>query len=243
MPAAFLGPPRRGGRPGEHTPGIHTHHVAAPGPVEPRGNERERTMADIDAKMVSKLRKETGAPMMDCKRALQDSDGDWDKAKDALRLAGLQAADKRSGRETAEGRVFTYVHAGDKIGVMVEVHCETDFVAKNEMMGEFGHDLCLHLAFAKPAYLSPEEVPAEDIEKERSFLLKQVQEQMQGKPAEIQEKAVDGRMSKFFEERCFLNQKFVKDDKKTVDEYRKEVVGKIGENIKIARYAVFVLGE
>jgi elongation factor Ts len=200
-------------------------------------------MAEVDAKMVAKLRKETGAPMMDCKRALIDAGGDWEKAKEALRLAGLQAADQRSGRATAEGRVFSYIHNGDKIGVMVEVLCETDFVAKNEMMSEFGHDLCLHLAFAKPDYLKPEDVPAEDIEKERSFLLKQVQEQMEGKPAEIQEKAVDGRMEKFFKERCFLNQEFVKDENKTIDDYRKEVVGKIGENIQITRFVVFVLGQ
>ncbi|PIE23762.1 MAG: elongation factor Ts [Planctomycetota bacterium] len=200
-------------------------------------------MANIDAKMVSKLRKETGAPMMDCKRALQNVDGDWEKAKEELRLAGLKAADSRSGRQTAEGRIFSYIHAGDKIGVMVELHCETDFVAKNEMMSEFGHDLCLHLAFAKPQYLDASAVPAEEVEKETAFLRKQIQEQAADKPAEIQEKMVEGRLKVFFEERCFLNQKFVKDNAKTIEDYRKELVGKIGENIKIARFTVFVLGE
>lgn len=200
-------------------------------------------MADIDAKMVAKLRKETGAPMMDCKRALTEAGGDWDKAKEALRLAGLQAADKRAGRDTTEGRVFSYVHAGDKIGVLLEVVCETDFVARNEMMSEFGHDLCLHLAFAQPQYLRAEEIPPQELEEQRAFLLRQVQEQMAGKPAEILEKAVDGRMSKFFEESCFLSQRFVKDDSKTIDDYRKEIVGKIGENIQISRFQVFVLGD
>lgn len=198
-------------------------------------------MVNVDAKMVAQLRKETGAPMMDCKKALIEVDGDWEKAKDALRLAGLKTADKKAGRETSEGRVFSYIHAGEKIGVLLELLCETDFVAKNEDFNEFGHDLCLHLAFAKPEFLRPEDVPAEAVEKERDFLRVQVKEQMAGKPEEIQEKALDGRMLKFFEERCFLNQKFIKDDKLTIEAYRKQVVSKIGENIQVSRFSVFAI--
>ncbi len=196
-------------------------------------------MAQVDASMVKKLRKETGAPMMDCKRALVEAGGDWDKAKDALRLKGLQSADKKASRDTAEGMVFSYIHAGGKIGVLLEIDCETDFVARNEEFQQFGHDLCLHLAFAKPTYLSRDEVSPEAVEKERAFLLTQVQEQMAGKPEEVQQKAVDGRMSKFFEESCFLEQKFIKDDKKTIETYRKDMVAKIGENLVIRRFAVF----
>ena len=197
----------------------------------------------VDAKDVGKLRKETGAPMMDCKKALEEAGGNWEQAKDILRKKGLQAAEKRSGREAAEGRVFSYIHAGDKIGVMVEIDCETDFVAKNDDFARFGHELCLHVAFNRPAYLSREEVPAEAVEKERSFLLEQVKEQMAGRPEEIQEKAVEGRMGKFFEQQCLLEQKFVKDDSKTVEEMRKEMVALIGENLVIKRFAAFVVGE
>ncbi len=200
-------------------------------------------MTNIDAKMVKKMRVETGAPMMDCKRALEEADGDWDKATDILRKKGMQSAEKRSSRETAEGRVFSYIHAGDKIGVLVEIDCETDFVARNDAFLQFGHDLCLHIAFTRPAHLSREEVPATEVEKERSFLLEQVREQMAGKPDEIQEKAVDGRMSQFFEARCLLEQKFVKENSKSIEDYRKQMVAKIGENLVIARFAVFAVGE
>ncbi len=200
-------------------------------------------MSEIDAKTVMKLRQETGAPMMDCKKALAESNGDWEKAKEILRMKGMQDADVRSARDTAEGRVFGYVHAGDRIGVLLEIDCETDFVAKNEEFKAFGHELCLHIAFTRPRFLSREDVDAAAVEKERAFLLAQVEQQMAGKPAEIQEKAVDGRMTKFFEEQCLLEQKFIKDDKKTIETYRKEMVARIGENLVIKRFAVFSIGE
>ncbi len=196
-------------------------------------------MTTIDAKTVMKLRRETGAPMMECKRALAEAGGDWEKAKEALRIAGLQSADKKASRETSEGMVFSYIHAGNKLGVLLEINCETDFVARNEEFQNFGHELCLHLAFAKPPYLSREDVPAEDLEKERSFLLEQIRQTAGDKPAEIQEKMVEGRMKKFFAEKCFLEQPFVKDDKITIEEFRKQMVAKIGENLVIRRYAVF----
>lgn len=200
-------------------------------------------MSDIDAKRVMQLRKETGAPMMDCKKALLEAKGQWEEAKQILRKKGVQAADQRAGRETAEGRVFSYVHAGDRIGVLLEIACETDFVARNDEFGDFGHQLCLHIAFTRPRYLRREDVPAADIERERSFLLEQVREQMPGKPEAIQEKAVEGRLSKFFEERCLLEQKFVKDDKKGIEDLLKETVAKLGENLAIRRFAVFAIGE
>ncbi|MCB9881639.1 MAG: translation elongation factor Ts [Planctomycetes bacterium] len=199
-------------------------------------------MTEIDAKMVMKLRQETGAPMMDCKKALAETGGDWEKAKESLRLKGLQAAEKRAERSTSEGRVFSYIHAGEKIGVLVQIDCETDFVARNQDFEQFGKDLCLHIAFKRPPYMRREEVPQAEVDKERAFLLTQVQEQMAGKPADIQEKAVDGRMSKFYEERCLLEQPFVKDDKKTIETYRKEMVAKIGENLVLQRFACFEVG-
>lgn len=199
-------------------------------------------MTQIDAKTVMKLRQETGAPMMDCKKALAEVGGDWEKAKESLRMKGLQAAEKRAEREVTEGKVFSYIHAGDKIGVLLQIDCETDFVARNDDFIQFGHDLCLHIAFKRPPYLKREDVPAEDLAKEREFLLAQVQEQMAGKPAEIQEKAVDGRIGKFYEERCLLEQAFVKDDKKTIETYREEMVAKIGENLQIVRFACFEVG-
>lgn len=199
-------------------------------------------MTEIDAKTVMKLRQETGAPMMDCKKALAETSGDWEKAKESLRLKGLQSAESKGSRDTSEGRVFSYIHAGDKIGVLLQIDCETDFVARNEDFAAFGHDLCLHIAFKRPPYLKREDVPAEEVEKERGFLLTQVQEQMQGKPLEIQEKAVEGRMSKFFEERCLLEQFFIKDDKKTIETVRKEKVAKIGENLVIKAFACFEVG-
>ncbi len=199
-------------------------------------------MTKVDAKMVGKLRRESGAPMMDCKRALDESGGDWDKAHDILRMKGLKSADSKAGREATEGRVFSYIHSDMKTGVLLEIDCETDFVARNEDFVEFGHDLCLHLAFAKPPYLTREDVPADEVEKERSHQLEKVREQMGDRPQEIQEKAVEGRMNKFFEDRCFLEQKFVKDDKASIEQMVKAQIGKIGENLIVKRFQVFVVG-
>jgi elongation factor Ts len=199
-------------------------------------------MADIDAKTVMALRKQTGAPMMDCKAALAEVGGDIEKAVDVLRKKGLKSADKKAGREAAEGLVFTYVHPPGKIGVMVEIACETDFVARNEEFLQFGKDLCLHIAFADPLGMTREDVPPAAVEKEHNLLLEQAREQMQGKPADVIEKAVEGRMAKFFAERCLLDQGWVKDDKQTVEQVRKQLVGKIGENIQIRRFVRFELG-
>ena len=199
-------------------------------------------MADIDAKTVMALRKQTGAPMMDCKAALKETGGDMDKAVEVLRKKGLQTADKKAGREAAEGLVFTYVHPPGRLGVMVEVACETDLVARNEDFQQFGKDLCLHIAFAHPLGLGREDVPEDAVANERRILNEQAQETMAGKPQEVIDKATEGRLNKFFAERVLLEQAWVKDDKQTVEEVRKDLVGKIGENIQIRRFARFDLG-
>jgi elongation factor Ts len=199
-------------------------------------------MTKVDAQMVSKLRKESGAPMMDCKRALQEAQCDWEKANDILRKKGLKSADSKVGREASEGRVFSYIHSDNKTGVLLEIDCETDFVARNEDFVAFGHDLCLHLAFTKPPYLVREDVPAAAVEKERNYQMEKVAEQMGDKPAEIQEKALEGRMDKFFEDQCFLEQGFIKEDKLTIEECLKQQIGKIGENLIIKRFQIFVVG-
>ncbi len=196
----------------------------------------------IDAKTVMALRKMTGAPMMDCKKALQETDGDMEKSKDILRKAGLQTGDGKAGREVEEGLIFSYVHHNGKLAVLCEIACETDFVARNEEFQQFGKDVCFHIAAMNPLYLNQDEVPAEDVAKERKILTEQAQEQMAGKPDEIVQKAVDGRMNKFYSEQCLMAQQFVKDDSHSVDEVRNLVIGKIGENIKITRFVRMELG-
>ena len=199
-------------------------------------------MADVDAKTVMALRKRTGAPMMDCKRALAEAKGDMERAVEILRKKGLQQADRKAEREAKEGMIFSYIHHDAKLGVLAEVACETDFVARNEQFQEFGKDLCLHIAAMRPRYLTREEVTPQDIEKERNFQLERTREQMAGKPEQVIEKAVDGRMNKFFEEHCLLDQPWVKGDKQTVEAVRKELVGSLGENIQIRRFTRMELG-
>lgn len=199
-------------------------------------------MSKVDASMVSKLRKESGAPMMDCKRALEEAAGNWDKAHEILRIKGLKSADKKASRDATEGRVFSYIHQDHKTGVLLEIDCETDFVARNDEFQAFGKDLCLHLAFAKPPYLDREDVPAEEIEKERSILLEQVRQKEGNKPEAVQEKIVEGRLGQFFEDRCFLEQKFVKDTNVSIRDLLKQKIAKIGENLIIKRFQVFVVG-
>ncbi|MCC6781288.1 MAG: translation elongation factor Ts [Planctomycetes bacterium] len=199
-------------------------------------------MAVIDAKMVAALRKRTGAPMMDCKEALVETDGDMEKAVDVLRKKGLKAADARGERDATEGQVFSYVHHTGKLGVLVELGCETDFVARNEEFKAFGRDVCLHVAAFRPRYLAQQDVPAAEIERERSIVLEQTATQMAGRPKEVIEKAVDGRMSKFFAELCLLEQPWIHDDKKTTGAVCKELVAKIGENIRLRRFVRMELG-
>ena len=199
-------------------------------------------MAEIDAKTVMALRKRSGAPMMDCKKALQEASGNVDAAVDILRKKGLQSADNKASREAKEGLVFNYNHHDGKLGVLAEVACETDFVARNEDFQAFGRDLCLHIAAMTPLYLNREEVSEADIEKERAFQLEKAAEQMAGKPPEVIEKAVEGRMKKFFAESCLMDQPWVKDDGKSVEDVRKELIGTIGENIQVRRFVRVQLG-
>ena len=200
-------------------------------------------MVTIDAKTVMALRQQTGAPMMDCKKALQEAEGNEEKAFEILRKKGLQSADKKADREVNEGLIFNYMHHDGKLGVLAEIACETDFVARNEDFQEFGNNLCLHIAAMSPRFLDRESVSSEDIEKERSFQLEKAREQMAGKPEEVVEKAVEGRMNKFFGEACLMDQPWVKDDSQTVEEVRKALVGHIGENIQVRRFVRIKLGE
>jgi elongation factor Ts len=195
----------------------------------------------VDADQVKKLRDRTGAGMMDCKRALQECGGDQDKAVEYLRVKGLAAAKKKAGRATGEGVVAAYIHPGEKLGVLVEVNCETDFVARNEDFRAFVKDLAMHVAATDPIAVTREDVPPDILEAERKIAAEQAREQ--GKPDNIIEKIVEGRLGKFIAENTLLEQPFVKDPEKTVQEYVEEAVAKFGENVVVARFARFKLGE
>ncbi len=195
----------------------------------------------ISAQMVKDLRDRTGAPMMDCKQALAETSGDLDKAIDFLRKKGMAAAEKKAGRATAEGLVGSYIHAGGKIGVLVEINCETDFVARTEDFQSLVRDVAMHVAAADPRFVRREEVTEDVLDREREIYRQQALDS--GKPAEIIDKIVDGKMEKFYSESVLLEQAFVKDPDHSVQEKIAEVVGKLGENIQVSRFARFVLGE
>ena len=198
-------------------------------------------MAEISASAVKELREKTGAGMMDCKKALTESAGDFAKAEEYLRKKGLASAAKKAGRVASEGAVGSYIHMGGKIGVLVEVNSETDFVARTEAFQALVKDVAMHVAAAAPQYVRREEVPAEAVAKELEIAKAQFREQK--KPEAIIEKIAQGKVDKFFSEVCLLEQPFVKDDKKTVQEMINDQVAKIGENIQVRRFARFVLGE
>jgi elongation factor Ts len=195
----------------------------------------------IEATEVKKLRERTGAGMMDCKRALQECGGDHDRAVEYLRVKGLAAAKKKAGRATGEGLIASYIHPGDKLGVLVEVNCETDFVARTEEFRTFVKDIAMHVAAADPVAVTVDDFPPEVLEGERNIAAEQAREQ--GKPDNIIEKIVEGRLKKFIAERTLLEQAYVKDPDKSVKEYIEETVAKLGENIVIGRFARFKLGE
>ncbi len=195
----------------------------------------------ISAAMVKELREKTGAGMMDCKNALKECQGDMEKAKELLREKGLSAAAKKAGRVAAEGIVDSYIHLGGKIGVLVEVNCETDFVARNNDFKAFVRDICLQIAAANPQYLSREDVPENVIEDEKEFLRKQALNE--GKPERIVEKIVTGRIEKYYEENCLLEQRFVKDMDRKVKDLVTEKISQIKENISIRRFVRFEMGE
>ena len=194
------------------------------------------SMADIKA-----LRQRTGAGILDCKKALAEANGDVDGAIDWLRKKGIAKAAKKAGRAATEGLVHSYIHAGGKIGVLVEINCETDFAAMNDQFKTFVQDIAMHIAAAGPEYVRREEVPAAAFEKEKAIQLAKTIEE--GKPEHIAEKIVTGRMNKFYEDVCLLEQKYIKDDKKTVQQFLESTVAVIGENIQIRRFARFALGE
>jgi elongation factor Ts len=195
----------------------------------------------ISANLVKELRERTGAGMMDCKKALTETNGDTEKAIEYLREKGLSAAAKKAGRIATEGVIETYIHGGGRIGVMLELNCETDFVAKTDDFKELAKDIAMHIAAAKPEFLKPEEVPTEELEKEKSIL--RAQALNEGKPEKIVDKMVEGRIAKFFKDVCLLEQPFVKDPDKTVSQLITEKIAKIGENISVRRFVRYELGE
>ncbi len=195
----------------------------------------------ISAQDVKDLRERTGAGMMDCKKALTEADGDMEKAIDLLREKGLAAAAKKAGRIAAEGIVEAYIHGGGRIGVLVEVNCETDFVAKTDEFKSFCRDIAMQVAAASPEYVRREEVPEHVLERERNIARQQAIND--GKPEKILDKIVDGRIEKFYKEVCLMEQVYIKDNDLTVDKYLTSKIAKIGENISIRRFARFVVGE
>lgn len=195
----------------------------------------------ITAAMVKELRERTQAGMMDCKNALVEANGDMDKAVEILREKGLATAAKKQGRTATEGLVDAYIHGGGRIGVLVEVNCETDFVARNDMFKDFVRDIAMHIAASNPQYVSVEDVPAEVVEKEKAIL--KAQAINEGKPEKIVDKIVDGRISKYFEEICLLEQAFVRIPDKKVKDVVTEMIATIGEKISIRRFARYERGE
>ncbi len=195
----------------------------------------------IEAKVVKELRDKTGAGMMDCKNALKESDGDVEKAIDYLRKAGVAKAEKKGLRDTKEGIVYSYIHAGGRLGVLIEVNCETDFVAKTEGFIDLTHNLAMQIAATNPIALDRESISESVISREKEIYADQAKSS--GKPEKIIEKMVDGRMSKFYQENCLLEQSYIKDSEKKVSELLTESIATLGENITISRYIRFAVGE
>ena len=197
-------------------------------------------MANISADLVKQLRERSGAGIMDCKEALTECDADLDKAADYLRKKGLATAKKRADRVASEGVVQSYIHMGGKIGVLVEVNCETDFVAKTDDFKEFAKNIAMHIAASSPLGIVPEDVPESEAEKERTIYRQQAQEM--GKPENMIEKIVEGKMNKFYKENCLMNQLYVRNTDLTVSDYLNEMIAKTGEKITINRFARFQIG-
>lgn len=197
-------------------------------------------MAEVTLDLIQKLRDRTGLGMMDCKKALIEADGDVDKAIELLRKKGAAVALKRSDKQTAEGLVHAYIHAGSKVGVLVEINCETDFVASTEDIKQFAADVCMHIAAFRPLYLAPENVDAAFIEREKDIARAQLADS--GKPAKIIDSIIEGKLNKVFSEVCLLKQSFIKNDQLTVEQVINELIAKVGENVKIKRFARFEVG-
>ncbi len=195
---------------------------------------------NITAKMVKELREATNAGMMDCKKALTECEGDMEKAVEYLRKKGIASAAKKEGRATSQGIVGSYIHMGGKVGVLVEVACETDFVARTDDFQDFVHNLAMHIAAASPVAVTRDEVDATVIEKEKEIYREQMKNE--GKPDHIIDKIVDGKVDKYYSEIVLLEQKYVKDPDMTIEDYLKSIIGKLGENMQIKRFARFQIG-
>jgi elongation factor Ts len=198
-------------------------------------------MVEISAALVKELRDKSGAGMMDCKNALVESNGDLEKASELLRKKGIAKASKRTDRSANEGKIESYIHPGSKLGVLVEVNCETDFVANTEDFKNLAHDIAMHIAASSPSYVKREDVPQEDIDREIEIYKEQAK--AQGKPDAILDKIAQGKLVKYFSEICLVDQPFVKDPDKTIQVLLTESIAKLGENISIRRFSRFKIGE
>lgn len=196
-------------------------------------------MAEISAKIVMALREKTNAAMMECKAALKEADGDLEKAEVILRKKGTIKAEKKADRQTKEGIIASYIHMAGRIGVLIEVNCETDFVARNEIFQAFVKDISLHIAAANPKFLGREEIPADLIAKERDIAA----DQIKGKPAEIAEKIIQGKIDKIFSDQCLLEQPFIKNPDQTIGDFVKSKISELGENLVVRRFVRFAVGE
>jgi len=208
-------------------------------PVQPETNASAGAKVSVTPQQVKQLRELTGAGWMDCKAALEANGGNLEQAVDWLRKKGMASAQRKAGRATSEGCVASYIHAGSKIGVLLEVNCETDFVARTEEFRQLAHDLAMHVAAAEPRFIRREDVPADTVQRETDIYRAQVT----GKPQNVMDKIVQGKLDKFYEENCLYEQHFIKDDKHTVKELVDAVIAKVGENIAVRRFVRFKLGE
>lgn len=197
-------------------------------------------MATVTLEMIQQLRERTGVGMMDCKKALMETDGDMEKAVELLRKKGAAIAEKRSGNATNHGIVHSYIHAGAQIGVMIEINCETDFVARTDALKQFAHDLCMQIAAARPRCVNPADLDAEFLEQEKRVYTEQLR--TSGKPENMIEKIVAGKLEKTYTEVCLMKQQFIKDDKLTVEDLLKDLIAKLGEKITVRRFARFEIG-
>ena len=195
----------------------------------------------ITAKLVSDLRSRTGAGIMDCKKALTETNGNIDEAIQKLREQGLKASEIKGGRATEEGLIVSYIHPGSRVGTLVELNCETDFVARTEQFQNLAKEIAMQVAAAKPKYVKPEDVPAEDLEAEKAIL--KAQAEQEGKPAHIAERIVEGRISKYYTETCLLQQPYIRDSDQTIESLVKDTIAQLGENIVVKRFVLYVLGQ
>ncbi len=194
---------------------------------------------DVSLEKIKRLRGETSAGILHCKEALKEAKGDFEKAKKVLRRRGIELAEMKSGKKTTQGKIASYIHHNGKMGALVEVHCQSDFVAKNNEFQEFSKNIAMHVVACNPQWNSPEDIPTEVIEEEKAVL--KVQAEKEGKPAKIMEKIIEGRIRKFYTRVCLFEQPFFRDDKKTVKDYLQEFIAKMGENVEICRFVRYEL--